>query len=419
MPEFRDQLSAAASLDVVAPPFSSLRERARRKTVRRRTASALAVVAVVALASVAVASGSRTAQQAAAPCVTPSAATDVLAVIPSSGTVTIDVHADDYLTIGWRSCTETGTFTVALSGKVMLSGLYGTSPSQSSARVYVFGTGTTSIEGDGSEGSHGTLLIRSTFRAEPAGMSSPSPYPVNPQQYAGPEICKAGDVADSEGRLTRSVTYEDGQHLLDPPGEVRSKYTREQVLEHMRNGHFRITGDGVQAVFGLLTAENYGGGNRLPRWIVYRCEVPDNEMVSHGGPAYHGPTPAAGTTPEPYGHTYGVILEPIDENLTTVYMMSYGYSDDATLSQEFVEVPFTRSHDDSADGRQIGIAYSTYPCATFSHLDVREADGNDSVYVRVWLRVTGDVPCDPSGTATAVVGLRTALGDRQLVRGRG
>ena len=419
MPDFRSQLASAAAVPTAPPPFGSLRQRAARRAARRRAAAAVGVASVLVVATVAVASGvgRGTSKPASVPCVTPSASTDVLAVIPASGSITVDVHADDYLTVGWESWT--GTFTVPNTSKTMLSGLYGTSAPESSARVYVFGPGTTTIEGDGSEGSHGTLLLRSTFRAEPVGMSSPSPYPTNGHEYPGPELCKAGDIADADGRLTKTVTFEEGQHLLEPPGDVRSKYTKAEVLDHASHGDFRLTTDHVDAVFGLLTAEAYGGGHRLPRWIVYDCLIDPDTMVRHGGPGLIGPTPAPGTTPVPFGQSYGVTLEPIDENLHTVYMMSYGYADDATLSQQFVEVPFTRTHDDSADGRQIGIAYDTYPCATFSHLDTVEGNPDDAVFVRVWLRVTGETPCDPSGTATAVVGLSAALGDRDLTRGRG
>src|SRR5207253_3077079 len=147
------------------------------------------VAVVVVIGSVALAAGirGRSSQTAALPCVTPSGATgnDVMAVVHASGSVTVDLYADDYLSVGWRSCSETGTLTVPVLAKSMLSGLYGTSEPLDSARVYVFGTGTTTITGEGSEGSRGTIVVRSTYRPEPDGMSSPSPYPVYPQQYAG------------------------------------------------------------------------------------------------------------------------------------------------------------------------------------------------------------------------------------------
>jgi hypothetical protein len=116
---------------------------------------------------------------------------------------------------------------------------------------------------------------------------------------------------------------------------------------------------------------------------------------------------------------HGVSLVLIDENRHPVYSLGYGWLDDATLAQQFVEVPFARTHQDSADGRQIGISYPAYDCATFSHLDGYDKDASSPVHVKVWLRVTGPVPCDPHGTREAVIGLRFPLGDRQLVRGDG
>jgi hypothetical protein len=422
MPDLRSLLSAAAADAQPAsqPPFSSLRARASRRAARRRTAAVLAVAAVLVVGSVAVAQGlgGGTSRPAAVPCVTPSQTTDVLAAIPASGTVTVDVHPGDYLTVGWASCAESGTFTVPVQSKAMLSGLYRTSGVLDSARVLVFGVGTTTVTGDGSAGSHGTLLLRSTYRPEPVGMSSASPFPTNEPQYAGPELCKAGDVADAAGRLTKTVTYEDGLHLLEPPGDVRSRWTKAEILATASQGDVRLTTPHVTAVFGLLTAENYGGGHRLPRWIVYDCDLPGGQR-GEGGPAPSQPTPAPGTSPTPFGVTHGVGLDLFDENKHAVYQLSYAWLDDATLAQQFVEVPFARTHQDSADGRQIGISYPAYDCATFSHLDVNERDATSPVHVKVWLRVTAQVPCDPHGTREAAIGLRFPLGDRQLVRGEG
>jgi hypothetical protein len=420
MPDLRRLMASAATAaePSTVPAFSSLRTRARRRT-QRRLAGAAAVVAVVAAAGVAVASGGGTQhpQPLVAPCVerTDENAHDVFAEIPTSGTKTVDLFTHDYLTVGWKTCDETGTLTTPSLAKSMLSPSGESQPGLASNRYLVFGTGTTSITGEGSAGSRGQLVLHVTQRPEPVGMSSASPYPTNAAQYAGPELCKAGDVTDDQGYLTKTVTYDSSQHLMEPPGAVRSRLTRAQVLDKAARGEFRLAGPGVTAAFGLLTAQNYGGGTRLPRWIVYECDAHAERDFS--GPPRLGPTPAPGTSPSPFGHSYQVQLSLFDENLAQVYTSYFGYDDDATLAQQFVEVPFERTHDDSADGRQIGISYPTYGCATFSHLEVYDPAADSPIHARVWLRVTGDVPCEESGRATAVLGLRFPIGDREVIRG--
>lgn len=260
---------------------------------------------------------------------------------------------------------------------------------------------------------------------------TPSPFPdprsgLNHQKYeATPNICDSPPGTDDEGRINKAASYDSGQAILRPPGTATSNVTRQQVLDRFATGGYTSGKGHVVAYFGLLSAGTPSRTNadgttwfkydNTPTWVVVRCDGEANAM--HGGPAIPEP-PAPGTAPSPGPPTYGVTLALYDINGTGDSVELTGRASPELLASRYITAPWTRTQEDSADGRQIGIEYpGTGACATFDHLSVDELDGG-RVNVQVWLRLldADAQTCPTDGTVhTAVVGLRRALNERAFV----
>jgi hypothetical protein len=363
---------------------------------------------------------------------------DVLAAIPTTGERQVSVVAGGAVTVGWLSCTETGTITSSDTadryltddpkGHVLHGAPHAEAPKKPAHqfRFEAYEAGTVTLTGHGSEGSTGTLVVTIQPLVEPVDASSPSPFPYDPPGSGVVDVCDATDPADAQGRLTQSVSYAD-TNVVSTPGDVVSKYTRDETLARYAAENKYAEGGHPQAFFGLLSAPtpariNPDGSTtpfytRKPIWLIAICDLPEDQARAHGGPARIGPTPAPGTPPSPGPTGFGVLFQPYDESGHRLDTTVTGRSTVEQRAERFIEVPFERNHQDSADGRQIGISYpADEPCATFSHLDVIEQE--DQVRVQVWLRLLTDQDrCSADGTHDAVIGLSTSLGDRDLVRG--
>ncbi|MCW2672082.1 MAG: hypothetical protein JWP14_671 [Frankiales bacterium] len=432
MPDLPSLLSAAAASaePPTQPEFSSIRERASRRATRRRTALVLSVAAVVIIGSVAVAQGlgggSGPASPAASPCVSPYAnsSDDVFAAIPARGTARVRLTVGGHLTVGWRTCGESGSITSDDTRGVLNvtdAGSTGKGGPQIDVRYLAARLGRAIITGKGSAGSRGRLEV--TVAAE--AVSEPSPYPSASPYGSHANVCDDGVTTDGQGRLTMTASWDGDQNVLVPAGAVQNRMSAAEAIADFRQRYYRgYPGGHPRALFGLLTAQmpaNYRADGtqtpkivRRPVWLVVVCDgVP---FRGYGGPIPLMPTPAPGTSPSPGAPTHGIYLAPIDDHTQLAPYFSAGgdFPSDALLAERFVSVPFTRDHRDSADARQIGISYSASgTCSTFDHLDLSETSA--AVRVQVWLRLV-NTPCDQS-THQAVVGLRHALGDRALVRG--
>jgi hypothetical protein len=366
---------------------------------------------------------------------------DVFAAIPAAGERHTSVVAGGAVTVGWISCSETGTVSSTDTADRYLTDdpkghlLHGAPHAQAPVRpehqfrFLAYQPGTVILTGHGSEGSHGRLVVTIHPLVEPVGASSPSPFPYNPPVSGVVDVCDATDPGDAQGRLTESVSYAD-TNVVAPAGDVASKYTREQALARYAAAHTFATGGHPQAFFGLLSAPtpariNPDGSTtpfytRKPVWLIAVCDLPHTAAEGHGGPGgaiTTSPEPAPGTSPSPGPTGFGALFEPYDESGHPLDTTVTGRSTTEQRAERFIEVPFQRNQQDSADGRQIGISYpADEPCATFSHLDVIEQD--DQVRVQVWLRLlTDNDTCTPEGAHDATIGLRTSLGYRELVRG--
>jgi hypothetical protein len=448
MPDLPDLLaSAVARLEPSrVPAFGTIERRSLRRTRCRRGAAVAALVTgTVAIGSVAAGLGSSGSSArpiaAPAPCVTPfyDGGRDVRAAIPAQGSRRVSVFVGGALTVGWANCSETGTLasddtldrylTEDAKAHLLHGAPHNTPPvtPQHQFRLFAYETGTVTLTGSGSEGSHGSLVVRITTQVEPVGATEPSPYPYNPPTSGVPDLCDLADPADPDGRLTVPVSFENS-NVLAPPGSVTSRFDRPQVLARYAAGHRFAEGGHPQAYFGLLSAQTPAHINpdgtatplytRKPVWLVAVCDLPESSVTRFGGPISFDPTPAPGTSPSPGAPGFATLFEPYDEAGQRLETITAGRSTPEQRRQRYIEVPFTRNHRDSADGRQIGISYpADEPCATFSHLAVVEAE--DQVQVRVWLLMRDDTAdrCTSSGSHEAVIGLRTALGTRPLVRG--
>ncbi|MCU1595771.1 MAG: hypothetical protein JWO12_3163, partial [Frankiales bacterium] len=253
---------------------------------------------------------------------------------------------------------------------------------------------------------------------EPVGASEPSPFP-GEQVYDGvPNLCLTPDAADSDGRITERVTFE--SELLEPAPGVTSRFTAAEILQRFHTDEqTRGYGGDAKAYFGRLT-DDYGNPfpKARPLWVVVVCGSP--EIPSAGGGLQVPPTPAPGTSPSPGGRYLGIISVPYDENGHVLGGETISNYPDAVLrAEQLFEVPFERNQQDAMAGRQVGLTYkSDDSCATFDHLEVQEPQ-DGSVYVQVWLRL---LPGHDSCTALkdphdVTIGLRTALGERALLRG--
>jgi hypothetical protein len=442
MPEFHDVLAdaAVAAQPTSSPPFETIERRSVRRQHRRRAAGAAAAASValvggLAFAEVSGSGSSRTPVAAPTPCATPlseqyTSDEDIAVAIPAAGEVRVTLLPGKLLTVGWLTCTENGTITNDdPDGRLLgftekhLPG----SDAQARHQITYRGSrpGTVTITGAGSQGSHGKVVVTLAFPAEPVGNSDPSPYPIGAEATPTDpiDVCEADHPADDNGRLTQAVSFEGDTNRLRPAGSLPSNYSRKQALERVMNSPFRIQGP-AKAYFGLITVANPARVNAegqsvpvivdRPAWLVFTCEGP--EFLGHGGPMPSHDQPAPGTSPTPGAHAYGVRFTSMSDTNGTIgdtYMT--GRTSPAQRAERLIEVPFTRNHDDQMDGQQIGITYSAgEDCASFDHLDVRETD--DTVYVQVWLHVTGS-SCETDGQHDAVVGLLKPLGDRELVRG--
>jgi hypothetical protein len=435
MPELRELLQAAADAIETrpGPPFASVKRQAQRRTIRRRACAVLAVagVAMVVAASVAAArgrGGHQPADGTSRPCVTRNTvnAHDVFAAIPRSGIDRVTMSVGDRLTVGWLTCGETGDLRsseqnpkdVYLAGpgrglSVEMNGV-------ASARFQAFKAGNLVLTGSGNLGSNGALDITIEPPVAPVGVSDPSPYPGAIAEDGVDDICIADGVVDATGSVTATVHVGSGTATLDPPSGVTSRFTAQQTLDRYRSDRNSQYATGhPKAVFGLLTDANSSPfPRRQPVWVVVTCDGPP--LDGHWGFAW--PSPAPGTSASPGGTINTETVVPYDEQGRSLYIVTTGYPDAALRAEMLFEVPFSRSQQDSADGRQVGISYGTDDaCATFDHIETLEHDARGAVYVRVWMRLLpGATRCTSTdNNHTAVVGLRNALGERQLIRGSG
>lgn len=427
MPDLNEllQFAAEAIVPSPAPPFDDVQRRFRRRRLRRvgSIGGVLSLAAVVAL--VAMTNGQRNAVPATPqPCVRHTAlnAHDTFVAIPRSGVIHLELEVHSIVTVGWAACGEMGDMELsARDPKNLLlaapnSGFPVAATGVTDARYMAFRTGSLTLTGRGSFGSVGKLEITISPETEPVGASMPSPFPDQDVNEGIPNLCLTPDAADNEGRVTQHVSFSTA--TLTPAPGAASRFTGTQILERFAREPFRggIAGH-PKAYFGAMT-DNYTNPfpKNRPLWVVVICDAP---VFTDAGRPMGAIDPAPGTSPSPGGQTFGLVSVPYDENGHALHEALTNYASRELLSEELFEVPFTRNHNDSSDGRQIGLTYhGDDTCSTFDHLDIEEPTGG-TVYALVWLRLIGDsTSCTATGSSHEVVaGLRDPLGDRPLIRG--
>ncbi|MCU1624997.1 MAG: hypothetical protein JWL79_3842 [Frankiales bacterium] len=427
MPDLNELLQAAADAIVPSPtpPFDDVQRRFRHRHLRRvgSIGGVLSLAGVVVLLTMT--DGQRNAMPTTPqPCVPHTAlnSRDTFVAIPRSGVAHLDLAVHSIVTVGWSACDEIGDMELsARDPKNLLlaapdSGFPVVATSVTSARYMAFRSGSLTLTGRGSLGSTGTLEITISPETEPVGASAPSPFPGQDVNEGVPNLCLTPNAADDAGRVIQDVSF--GTATLTPAPGAASRFTATQILERFAREPFsRGIAGHPKAYFGAMT-DNYTSPfpKSRPLWVVVVCDAP--AFTGEGGPM-EVVNPAPGTSPSPGGQTFGQVSVPYDENGHALHEALTNYASKELLSEELFEVPFTRNHNDSRDGRQIGLNYrSDETCSTFDHLDVQEAS-DGTVYVRVWLRLIGaGKRCTEPGSGHDVVaGLRDPLGDRPLIRG--